>query len=271
MPSTTNLEDAAVLAARLRTYAQVADLQTVTLTKEDIIVLLNTIDKNIAVTFKDLTYEEKQSVNSLVTAELIKNKIITQAKPFQPDVTPASNRCPEPYHWSCFDGVATEVEVLEFLHALVRMLKPKFALETGTYLGYGSVYMALAMQQNGFGDLLSCDPDAEALSKAITLAMVNEVDKIVRFVPMTGKDVIKQLDDRSLDLVFIDSGDVITRIEEISLILCKLSYPSVVVVHDTGNYQMLLEHLYSLDFNNKIKMMSFGNTPRGLAIFNKIW
>ena len=266
-----DLKDAAVLAAQLRTYLNIGNsLQHVTFSKDDIKNILSIIDGKIAASFRELNYEEKQQINELVTIELIRTGVMSNELPIQPEITPASEYCEEPYHWQCYDGVATEVETLEFLHALVRLLKPKFILETGTYIGYGAVYMALAQQKNGFGHLLSCDTDEDALHKAISLAMANDVERNIQFVMRKGIDVIPQLDDRCLDLVFIDSGDEETRIEEIKLVMSKLNNNGVVVIHDINKLTRLLAYLDFERLKTSIDLLVLSQTPRGLAIFQKV-
>ena len=270
MEQVTDLEQAAVLAAKVRTYLNAENYSLLQIPRSELALIAHILDCKIKAAFSELSYSDKQLMNSQITVELMKTGIMKQEMPTQPEVMPATVRCLEPYKWSCFDGVATEVEMLEFLHSLVRLLKPEFVLETGTYLGYGAVYMALAMQKNGFGSLLSCDTDVEALDKATTLAMINEVDKIVRFVPQSGADVIRQIDDRSLDMVFIDSGDAITRCEEIALVIPKMKLDnSLCVVHDTGSYSQLETYLNGLEKEKKIYPWHVPCTPRGFSFFTR--
>ena len=47
--------------------------------------------------------------------------------------------------------------VSRFLYALVRCLRPRLALETGCYVGYSSLCVAQAMEENGTGHLHSFD------------------------------------------------------------------------------------------------------------------
>jgi glycosyltransferase involved in cell wall biosynthesis len=70
----------------------------------------------------------------------------------------------DPRFWSMFDGRTLEVETLEFLHSLVRMIKPNSALETGGWLGYTTIAISQAMTANGFGKLTSIEDDASAYS-----------------------------------------------------------------------------------------------------------
>ena len=75
---------------------------------------------------------------------------------------------PEPFDWQregdylVPDGTASEVELGELVYGLVRMIKPQTAVETGTYLGWMSRRIGLALKENGFGHLWTCDPDDKA-------------------------------------------------------------------------------------------------------------
>jgi len=66
------------------------------------------------------------------------------------------------------DG-SVECETGEFLMSLVRLIKPKEILETGTYKGWSSAYMATGLKENGFGHLttLEFQPDHLDTSKKL--------------------------------------------------------------------------------------------------------
>ena len=53
-----------------------------------------------------------------------------------------------------FNDAGIEAETGEFLYSMVRILKPRRALETGTHVGVGAAYMGLALLDNGNGDKL---------------------------------------------------------------------------------------------------------------------
>lgn len=53
--------------------------------------------------------------------------------------------------YAAFNDAGVECEVGEFLYAMARVLKPKNVLETGTHQGIGAMYLAQALQDNGFG------------------------------------------------------------------------------------------------------------------------
>src|SRR6266850_5150123 len=53
--------------------------------------------------------------------------------------------CPNPENWHAYDDISAEVEVLEFWAQMVRAMKPKLIVETGSYLGLSAAYMGRAL------------------------------------------------------------------------------------------------------------------------------
>jgi predicted O-methyltransferase YrrM len=87
----------------------------------------------------------------------------TQTEPVRPlnSVIEALERDPRSYPTSSFP------EVGRFLYSFVRLIRPRLALETGCYIGYSTLCIAQALQENGGGHLHSFDlftelPDYES-------------------------------------------------------------------------------------------------------------
>ena len=57
-----------------------------------------------------------------------------------------------------WDDMGVEAEVAEFLYALVRVLKPRVVVESGTGRGYASLALAAALAENGEGVLHTLEP-----------------------------------------------------------------------------------------------------------------
>src|SRR5215472_11494355 len=83
-----------------------------------------------------------------------------------PEYHRATPECPHPERWSMYDSMTAEVEVLEFLRTLVTTTKPELVVETGTFLGVSTLYLAEGLRQNGFGKVVACEPDAEVFAAA---------------------------------------------------------------------------------------------------------
>jgi len=60
--------------------------------------------------------------------------------------------------WAYAEGGGdSEVEMGELLYGLIRMLKPDLVVETGTYKGGATRYMARACKENDSGHVVTCE------------------------------------------------------------------------------------------------------------------
>ena len=104
------------------------------------------------------------------------------------------------------DEWASEYEVYDFLYALVRLLKPKVIVETGTYKGGATKAMAKAARENGFGFVYSCETDY-----AMSTAANKDLDQEYAHSDYCdGEEECSNLE--NVDLAFIDSsGDELPK------------------------------------------------------------
>ena len=79
----------------------------------------------------------------------------------------ATAECPHPERWSMYDSMTAEVEVLEFLRTLITTLKPNLVVETGSFLGVSTLWIAEGLKRNGFGKVVSCEFDPVVYAKAL--------------------------------------------------------------------------------------------------------
>src|SRR5215471_1569555 len=77
-----------------------------------------------------------------------------------PEYHRATRECPYPERWSMYDSMTAEVEVLEFLRTVVTTIKPNLVVETGTFMGVSTVWIAEALRTNGFGRIVTCEYDS---------------------------------------------------------------------------------------------------------------
>ena len=66
-----------------------------------------------------------------------------------PEYHRATPECPEPERWSMIDSMTAEVEVLEFIATLVTTIKPRLVVETGSFLGVSTEWIARGLERNG--------------------------------------------------------------------------------------------------------------------------
>ena len=110
--------------------------------------------------------------------------------------------------WSqvgCFGGaMAVEWEVGEFLHALVRAIKPKVIIETGTHKGFSSLMIGAALKDNGFGHLYSIDcKDYGARAEIVRFGLVDYVTLILENSLKAIPELLKS--NPVVDLLWLDA------------------------------------------------------------------
>ena len=84
----------------------------------------------------------------------ILERLTEQGESIQKEYTPATPECPHPELWKMMDSQTSELEVLDFLKSFVTTIKPKLIVETGTFLGYGTLKMAEGLKQTDSGESL---------------------------------------------------------------------------------------------------------------------
>ena len=126
---------------------------------------------------------------------------------------------PREGRWEVHDGTASEIEMTDFLYGLVRMLKPKLIVETGTYRGHAAMSMAEACLENSFGKVVSCDIENH-----------NVFNPLPDLCDLRISSSLDLPELRTADLVYSDSL-VPLRPKEYELV----KPGCVFVVHDTNN------------------------------------
>lgn len=116
------------------------------------------------------------------------------------------------------------------LYWMIKDLKPKVVVETGTHRGLTTLYMLAALEDNGEGHLYTCDPNTEWGQNG-NFGKFPTLDKRVTFYPIKGEEMLKNIN--NIDFAFIDGfhgkDDVIPEIKNL---LPNLSSTAVVVFHD---------------------------------------
>lgn len=152
--------------------------------------------------------------------------------------------------YQAFDEMAVELEVAEFLYALVRIQKPRTVVESGSGKGYSTLAIAGAIERNQKGYLWSYEPDDDFREVA-----QNRVADIPHVSVLSGYS--KDHDTDEVDMVFLDSGPKV-RLQEIAYWLYR---PCSLVIHDAYRYVETLEKMGGIMFHN----------PRGLWVRLSDW
>src|SRR6266496_1310237 len=98
------------------------------------------------------------------------HKVMLQAERAAGALLPEYHRptpeCPHPERWHMFDSMTAEAEVLEFLRAAVTTIKPELVVETGTFSGISTLWIAEGLKANGRGRVITCESDPKVYENA---------------------------------------------------------------------------------------------------------
>lgn len=97
-----------------------------------------------------------------------------------------------------------EVEVGDLLYGLIRALKPKRVIETGTFEGVSAARIAQAMRDNKFGELWSIDHKDYGARKFLEEVGVGEYVKLV--LGESPKILEEIISKNKMDFAFLDNG-----------------------------------------------------------------
>lgn len=192
--------------------------------------------------------------------------------PTVPEISAPNAECQNPKMWSMYDGMATEVETLQFLYSLVRLLKPSVIVETGSYKGYGTYWLARACKEMKHGFVFTCEINQELCHHTFALLQHEGVIDRVSISADPGDAMIRRLSG-PIDFAFLDSN-LDTRIGEMRELYHKLTPGGVVAVHDTSTYHDQPGHLGPrtpmLQLARQYNMQVINlDTPRGLMLLRK--
>ena len=182
------------------------------------------------------------------------------------EVSSPTAECPEPNRWQCFDQHSAEVEVLDFLYSLVRTLKPRLVVETGSCRGLSACYIGKALRDNERGKLITCEIDRQLYDMARELIRKAQLTAQVDCVFESSLDLEIA---EPIDLLFSDSVPEI-RMQELDKFLPLLSPNAVILVHDvnSGYHNNLRTAILKQDKERRLSVVLLP-TPRGLALCQK--
>jgi predicted O-methyltransferase YrrM len=137
------------------------------------------------------------------------------------------------------DTQSTEDEYLHLLHALVYSLKPLSILETGSYKGMATAFMAKALQRNGTGFIRAVEEQALAVRWTEEQLRVNGASQWGKVLHTDSVDYLKRTEN-VFDFAFFDS-QLPLRCKELQICLDrKLLLPgSFFAMHDTSRLRTL--------------------------------
>jgi predicted O-methyltransferase YrrM len=150
----------------------------------------------------------------------------------QPEYHRATPEWPEPQRWSMIDSMTAEVEVLEFIATLVTTIKPGLVVETGSFLGVSTEWIARGLERNGFGKVISCEFDSVVYRKAKERI---EASPLREWIELRNESSLEMQVEGTIDLLFSDS-DMEIRAAEVKRFLPQMNPNGVILMHDASSH-----------------------------------
>jgi predicted O-methyltransferase YrrM len=183
----------------------------------------------------------------------------------QPEYHRATPECPHPERWSMYDSMTAEAEVLEFLRTLVTTVKPDLVVETGTFSGISTLWIAEALKRNGRGRIITCEFDPVVFAKA--KSRIQE-SGLADWIVCRNESSLEMKIDGTIDLFFSDS-DMPVREQEVRRYLPQINPFGLIVMHDASSHlKIVREAALKLEQEGLISVVLLP-TPRGLVVAQK--
>jgi prolipoprotein diacylglyceryl transferase len=180
----------------------------------------------------------------------------------QPEYHRPTPECPNPERWSMYDSMTAEVEILEFLKSLVTTVKPRIVVETGTFMGISTLWIAEGLKANGFGKVITCEYDAAVFAKAKERI---DASGLTPWIDCRNESSLETKIDGSIDMLFSDS-DPPLREQEVRRFLPQMNPHGLILMHDASSHlRTVREAALKMERDGLISVLLLP-TPRGLAL-----
>jgi predicted O-methyltransferase YrrM len=195
----------------------------------------------------------------------ILRQIARSGQQLQPEYHRATPECPHPERWSMFDSMTAEVEVLEFLRALVTTIKPELVVETGTFSAISTLWIAEGLKANGRGQVISCESDPKVYTAAKQRI---DTSGLGQWIELRQESSLEMKVAGTIDLFFSDS-DMPVREQEVRRFLPQISPYGLILMHDASSHlKVVRQAALKLENEGLISAVLLA-TPRGLVVAQK--
>jgi predicted O-methyltransferase YrrM len=179
-----------------------------------------------------------------------------------PEYHRATPECPNPERWHMYDSMTAEAEVLEFLYTLVTTLKPSLVVETGSFLGVSTLWIAKALKANGFGKIISCEFDPVVFAKAEEKIAASGLGE---WIELRNESSLEMHVEGTIDLFFSDS-DMPIREAEVKRFLPQIRPTGLILMHDASSHlKVVRDAAFKMESEGLLSCI-FLPTPRGLVL-----
>jgi len=183
----------------------------------------------------------------------------------QPEYHKPTPECPHPERWHMYDPMTAEVEVLNFLTALVTTIKPELVVETGTFSGLSTLRIAEGLKANGFGRVITCEYDPKVFAAAKKRFNSSGLGE---WIDARNESSLQMKVDGRIDLLFCDS-DAPIREQEVRHFLPQVNPFGLILMHDASSaMKTVREAALKLESEGLLSVVLLP-TPRGLVMAQK--
>ena len=160
------------------------------------------------------------------------------------------------------DSMTAEAEVLEFLRTLVTTTKPELVVETGTFSGISTLWIAEGLKRNGRGKVITCEFDPVVYAKAKARIQESELGE---WIECRNESSLDMKVEGMIDLFFSDS-DMPIREQEVRRYLPQINPFGLIVMHDASSHlKTVRDAALKLEREGLISVVLLP-TPRGLVV-----
>lgn len=182
-----------------------------------------------------------------------------------PEYHRATSECPKPERWRMYDSMTAEAEVLEFLRTLITTVKPELVVETGSFLGVSTLWIAEGLKANGFGKIVSCEFDPVVFAKAKEKV---ESSGLMEWIELRNESSLEMKIEGTIDLFFSDS-DMPVREQEVKRFLPQIRPTGLILMHDASSHlKVVRDAAFRMEAEGLLSCV-FLPTPRGLVLAQK--
>lgn len=179
-----------------------------------------------------------------------------------PEYHRATPECPHPDRWHMYDSMTAEAEVLEFLRTLITTIKPELVVETGSFLGVSTLWIAEGLKSNGFGKIISCEFDPVVFAKAKEKIAASGLSD---WIELRNESSLEMKVEGTIDLFFSDS-DMPIREAEVKRFLPQIRPTGLILMHDASSHlKVVRDAAFKMEAEGLLSCI-FLPTPRGLVV-----
>ena len=183
----------------------------------------------------------------------------------QPEYHRPTPECPHPERWHMFDSMTAEAEVLEFLRSIVTTIKPGLVVETGTFSGISTLWIAEGLKANGRGRVITCEFDPTVYENAQARIAASG---LAEWIELRNESSLEMKVNGAIDLFFSDS-DLPIREQEIRRFLPQINPYGLILMHDASSHlKTVRDAALELEREGLISVVLLP-TPRGLVVAQK--